>query len=153
MRKLILSIGLVLTIIYIVPFVVYGVGSAVAGLKPPEGASPASFLISVFVSKFGTAICFVLIFYFARQELSDRWVLYACLWWLMFIIGEVGQAIGPQYSWKEAVAGILSETVYWPLSAFVTNWMTGAGRERRAERWGEPSGPVNGSKPVRSEVN
>jgi hypothetical protein len=123
MRKLILNIGLVLAIIYIVPFVVYGVGSVVGGLKPPEGASPASFLISVFVSKFGTAIGFVLIFALARKELSGRWVLYAGLWWLMFIIGEVGQAIGPQYSWKEAVAGILSETIYWPLSAFVTHWM------------------------------
>jgi len=75
-RKLILNIGLVLAIIYVVPFVVYGVGSVVAGLKPPEGASPARFLISVFVCKFGTAVCFVLIFYFARQELSGRWVLY-----------------------------------------------------------------------------
>ena len=126
MRRLILNIGLVLAIIYIVPFVIYGVGSVVAGLKPPEGASPARFLISVLVSKLGTAICFVLIFYFAREELGGRWVLYACLWWLMFIIGEVGQAIGPQYSWKEAVAGVISETVYWPLSAFVTNWMVGA---------------------------
>jgi len=126
MRRLILNIGLVLAIIYIVPFVVYGVGSVVAGLKPPEGASPATFLVSVFVSKFGTAICFVLIFYFAREGLRGRWLLYACLWWLMFVIGEVGQAIGPQYSWPEAVAGIISETVYWPLSAFVTHRMTGA---------------------------
>ena len=125
MRKLILNIGLVLAIIYIVPFVVYGVGSVVAGPKPPEGGSPASFLISVLVSKFGTAICFVRIFYFARGQLNGRWLLYACLWWLMFVIGEVGQAIGPQYSWKEAVAGIISETVYWPLSALVTDRMTG----------------------------
>jgi MFS family permease len=153
MRKLILNVGLVLAIIYIVPFVVYGVGSVVAGSTPPEGASPALFLVTVFVSKFATAICFVLIFYLAREELSGRWVLYAGLWWLMFIVGEVGQAIGPRYSRKEAIAGIISETVYWPLSALVTNWMTGAGRERRAERWGEPSGPVNGSKPVRPEAN
>ena len=126
MRKLILNVGLVLAIIYIVPFVVYGVGSVVAGLKPPEGASPAGFLLSVLVSKFGTALCFVLVFYLARQELSGRWLLYAGLWWLMFVIGEMGQAIGPQYSWKEAVAGIISETLYWPLSALVTNWMIGA---------------------------
>jgi hypothetical protein len=126
MRKLILNIGLVLAIIYIVPFVVYGLGSVLAGLKPPEGVSPARFLISVFVSKLGTAITFVLIFYFAREALRGRWVLYAGLWWLMFIIGEIGQAIGPHYSWKEALAGIISETVYWPLSAFVTNWLIGA---------------------------
>src|SRR5512136_321991 len=121
MRKLISNILLVLAIIYIVPFVVYGVGSVVAGLKPPEGASPARFLMSVFVSKLGTAITFVLIFHFTREELKGRWILYASLWWLMFIIGEIGQAIGPHYSWKEAAAGIISETIYWPMSAFVTN--------------------------------
>jgi hypothetical protein len=43
----------------------------------------------------------------------------------MFVIGEVGQAIGPNYSWKEAVAGAISETVYFPLAAFVTNWLIG----------------------------
>ena len=126
MRKLILNIGLVLAIIYIVPFIVYGVASVLTGLKPPEGVSPARFLISVFVSKFGTAITFVLIFHFARGALSGRWVLYASLWWLMFVVGEIGQVIGPHYSWKEAVAGIISETVYWPLSALVTNWFMGA---------------------------
>jgi hypothetical protein len=47
MRRLILSLGWVLVIIYLVPFVVYGVGSMVAGLKAPEGASPAGFRISV----------------------------------------------------------------------------------------------------------
>ncbi len=126
MRKLILSIGLVLAIIFIVPFVVYGVGSVLANMKPPEGVSPARFLISVFVSKLGTAAAFVLIFHFAREALSGRWLLYASLWWLMFIIGEIGQAIGPHYSWNEAVAGIISETVYWPVSAYVTNRLIGA---------------------------
>jgi len=43
----------------------------------------------------------------------------------MFVIGEVGQAIGPNYTWKEAIAGIISETVYLPLSAYVTNWQIG----------------------------
>ena len=43
----------------------------------------------------------------------------------MFIIGEIGQAIGPKYSWTEAIAGIISETVYFPLSAYVTNWLIG----------------------------
>ena len=125
MRKTMLSIALTLAIIYIVPFPVYGIFSAVAGLKPPEGASPLQFLVSVFVSKIGTAIGFVLIFYFAQNSLSGRWLLYAFIWWLMFVIGEVGQAIGPNYSWKEAIAGIISETMYFPLSAFVTNWLIG----------------------------
>ena len=125
MGKTILSIILTLAIIYIVPLLVYGVFSAVAGLKPPEDASPVQFLVSIFVSKVGTAIAFVLIFYFARDSLSGRWLLYAFIWWLMFVIGEVGQAIGPDYSWKEAIAGVISETIYFPLSALVINWLIG----------------------------
>jgi hypothetical protein len=121
----ILSIVLVLAIIYIVPILVYGLASVVAGLKTPEGAAPAQFLISVLVSKFGTAIAFVLLLYFARSSFSGQWLLYAFLWWLMFVIGEVGQAIGPHYTWKEAIAGIIAETVYLPLSAYVTHWLIG----------------------------
>lgn len=83
------------------------------------------FLVSILVSKVGTAIAFVLIFYFARDSLSGRWLLYAFIWWLMFVIGEVGQAIGPNYSWKEAIAGIISETIYFPLSTFAANWLIG----------------------------
>lgn len=68
--KVILGIVLVLAIIYIVPFLVYGLGSIVAGLKTPAGVSPAQFLLSVLVSKTGTAFAFVLIFYLARSSLS-----------------------------------------------------------------------------------
>lgn len=125
MGKIILSIILTLVIIYVVPFLVYSIFSVVVGLKPPESASPAQFLVSVFVSKSGTAIAFVWIFYIARNSLSGQWLLYAFIWWLSFAIGEIGQAIGPNYSWTEAIAGIISETVYFPLSAFVTNWLVG----------------------------
>lgn len=122
---MILSIVLELAIVYILPFLVYGLASVVAGLKTPSGVSPAQFLLSVLVSKIGTAIAFVLIFYFARGSLSGQWLLYAFIWWLMFVIGEIGQAIGPNYSWKEAVAGIISETVYLPLSACLIDWLIG----------------------------
>jgi hypothetical protein len=125
MVKVVLSIVLVLTVIYIVPILVYGLATVVAGLKPPEGASPARFLLSVFVSKIGTAVAFVLIFYFARHSLSGQWFLYAFVWWLMFLTGEIGQAIGPNYTWKEAIAGVISETIYLPLSAYLTNWFIG----------------------------
>jgi hypothetical protein len=123
--KVILCIVLILAIIYLVPFVVYGIGSVLFGLKPPEGASPLQFLLSVFVSKIGTAIAFVLIFYLARNSLGEKWLLYAFAWWLMFVIGEVGQVIAPNYSWKEAVAGIISETIYFPLSGLVVTWQLG----------------------------
>jgi hypothetical protein len=52
-------------------------------------------------------------------------VIYACLWWLMFVFDEIGQSIGPKYSVKEALAGVVSETIYLPLSAYLTDWLTG----------------------------
>jgi len=121
MAKTLLSIFLVLAVIYIIPFIVYGLSQALFGLKTPAGVSPMMFLLSVLVSKIGTAITFVLIFYFARNSLSSHWLLYAFVWWLMFAIGEIGQAIGPNYSWEYAIAGIISETIYLPLSAYVVS--------------------------------
>ena len=126
MYKVILSIFWVLVIIYLVPFLVYGIGSVVAGLKTPEGITPAQFMISILFSKAGTAISFVLIFYFARNSLSGYWLLYAFLWWIMFVFGEIGQVIiGTSYSWKDAVAGVISESIYLPLSAYLTNRIIG----------------------------
>jgi hypothetical protein len=126
MVKLVLSILLVLIIIYVVPFLVYGIGSVMAGLKTPAGASPVRFLLSVLVTKIGTAIAFVLLFYFfARNSPGRPWLPYAFIWWLMFVIGEIGQMIGPNYTWKEAVAGMISETIYFPVSACVINWLIG----------------------------
>ena len=123
MRKLVLNMVLVLAIIYMIPFILYGATSVLTGLNPPAGVSPACFLVSVLVSKLGTAISFVLFFYITRESLKGRWFLYASLWWFMYVIGEIGQAIGPHYSWQEAFVGIISETIYWPLSSFVTNWI------------------------------
>lgn len=124
-RYIALSMIVTLAIIYVVPFVVYTLFSITIGLQPPESASPLDFLVSVFVSKVGTAIAFVLLFYFARTTYGGSWLLYAFLWWLMFVIGEIGQAIGPSYSWTEAIAGIISETVYVPLSAYIVNLWIG----------------------------
>jgi hypothetical protein len=101
----------------------YGVGAAVAGLETPAGVSPARFLISVLVTKIGTALAFVGIFYVARDAVAGRWLFYAFLWWLMFAIGEVRQMIGPNYTWKEAVAGGVSEAVYLPLSAYLVDML------------------------------
>lgn len=125
MTRIILTGVAVLAIIYVVPFVVYGLFTLIADLKPPEGATAAQFLMSVLVSKIGTALAFVGIYYFARNALAGRWLLYAFLWWLMFVIGEVGQAIGPGYGWKEALAGIIAETIYVPAAGFVVASMIG----------------------------
>ena len=55
MGKIILCMLVVLAVIYIVPFLVYGLFTAVAGLKPPEGASPLRFLTSIFIIKINNA--------------------------------------------------------------------------------------------------
>ncbi len=119
MTKITISIFVVLAVMYIIPIFVYGIASAIWGLKTPEGASPATFLLSVLITKIGTAIAFVLIFYLTRDIFSNQWLLYAGIWWIMFMLGEIGQTIGPNYSWKEAIAGIISETMYLPLSAYI----------------------------------
>ncbi len=125
MGKVVLAVVLVLAIFFVVAFLVYGAFSAITGLRTPGGASPMVFLSSVLVVKLGHALAFVLIFYFARSSLSSHWLFYAFIWWLMFVIGEVGQAIGPNYSWQEAIAGVISETIYFPGAAFVTDRLIG----------------------------
>lgn len=125
MTTVLLAFVLVTLTIYFVPFLTYGLASIFGGLEPPEGVSPARFLASVFISKVGTAATFVLLFYVARESLAGQWLLYAGIWWVMFILGEIGQAIGPNYSWKEAVLGAIAETIYLPLAAWLTNWLIG----------------------------
>jgi hypothetical protein len=113
----------VLGVIYIVPFLVYGLGTVVAGLKPPEDGSPARFLLSVLVQKIGVAVAFVVVFHLAHGSLEGRWLLYALAWMPLFVVGEIGLAIGPSYTWGNAIAGILSELIYVPLAAWITDLM------------------------------
>lgn len=123
--SLALTIILVLAVIYIVPFVVYGGLSAFGMIEPPEG-SPAAFLVGVLVSKVGTAFAFVMIFHLARHDLDGRWLAYAGLWFVMYALGEIGQAMGPDYGWEEAAAGIMSEAIYFPAAAYIVDRMIAA---------------------------
>lgn len=125
MKKILIAFSLVLAIFFIVAFLVYGSFSALTGLKAPGEATPLVFLTSVLVIKAGHTFAFVLLFYLARNTFSPNWLVYAFMWWLMFVIGEIGQAIGPNYSSQEAVAGIISETIYFPLAGFVTRRLIG----------------------------
>lgn len=125
MGKIVLCVLLTLVILLAAPFLVYGTLAAITGLQPPDEGSPIDFMLSVLVSKLGHALAFVLIFYLARTSLSGQWLLYALAWWLMFVLGEVGQAIMPNYSAQMAAGGIISETIYFPLSAFLTNRLIG----------------------------
>jgi len=125
MVSIILSIIIVLVIIFIIPFITYGLASVFTGLKPPVTVSPSRFLFSVLITKIGTSIAFVLLYYISRETISGQWHLYAIVWWLMLVIGEIGQAIGPNYTKKEAILGIISETIYLPLSAFIIYQLMG----------------------------
>ena len=119
LRKELTSFIAVLAIMYIVPFPVYGLFSAAGYVALPEDGSPAQFLLSVFVIKIGVALAFVLLYRLAARSLAGRRWLYAAIWWLIFAIIEVGQAVGPGYSAAEAVAGIISEAIYFPLATCV----------------------------------
>ena len=125
MTRYVLSVIATLLIIYIVPFVLYALATVVWDLEPPDDTAPWQFLVSILVSKIGTAIAFVVIYRFAKLGLGRRWSLYALIWWLSFAIGELGQAIGPGYTWKEAVIGVISEALYFPLAAIVTDRLIG----------------------------
>jgi hypothetical protein len=80
-----------------------------------------AFLAGVAVSKIGTAIAFVGIWVIGREMLGPQLWLYVLCWWVMFVLGELGQAMGPDYSWQEAIAGVLSETLYLPISGLIVS--------------------------------
>jgi hypothetical protein len=119
MVKVLIGAISTLFIIFIIPFVIYGIFSNVFGIKTPEGVSPSQFLISVLISKIGVAIAITLLFYFSKNIFYEKWLLYVFIWWLMFVFSEVGQAVGPNYSWNYAIAGVISETIYFPLSVYI----------------------------------
>jgi hypothetical protein len=117
-----LAIMAVWAVIFIVPVLVYGLSSAITGLQPP-GESPWMFLLGVAISKFGTAVAFVLTYALAQDPLRGQWLAYVGLWFVMFAIGEVGQAIGPDYSGQEAILGVISEAIYFPASGLIVSLM------------------------------
>ncbi len=119
MLKLAIGTAATLLIIFIVPIAVYGALTKPLKMSTPEGVSPGRFLLSTLVSKIGAAILMAGLFYLARGTFATRPVLYAALWLVMFFLGEIGQALGPNYSWSYAIAGMLSELVYVPASVLV----------------------------------
>jgi len=119
MHRIVLAVALTLLITFVVPLPIYGALYALTGLQIPTSGSPAQFMISVLVMKLGVAVAFVLLFFLARKTWITRWTTYAFVWWVMFALIEVGQAITPDYSSLAAIGGIVSEAIYFPLSAFV----------------------------------
>ena len=108
-----------LVIMYIVPLPIYALMSAMELVEMPDEANPGQFMLSVLVVKVGVALGFVWLLRFGSPVFAARWVLYGAIWWLMFAIVELGQAIGPNYSIGDALGGVFSEAVYFPLSSWV----------------------------------
>jgi len=118
--KILLCAALVFAIFFVVPFLAYGTCAALTGQEPPDDVELAVFMASVVLEKIGHTIAFVGLFYLGRRTLRDRWLWYAAAWWSMFVIAEAALAIRSEYSWPMAYAGMISETIYFPLAALVT---------------------------------
>jgi hypothetical protein len=120
MGKRLMVILLVLFIIYSVPFLIYGSASALWGLQPPTTASSKDFLLGVLITKTGTAAVFVVLFSANQAFWELRWIRYAAVWFAMFVFGEIGDAVSGRSTELMAVLGVISEAIYLPLSAFIT---------------------------------
>lgn len=107
-----------LAIMWIVPVPIYGAFSAI-GAVDLGGGQGARFLVGVTVIKIGFALGFVALYQLGRWRKDAVWT-YAALWWLMFAILEAGQVVMPGgNSVGFAVAGVLSEAIYFPVAARV----------------------------------
>ena len=106
-------------IMFVAPLLTYVPLAALGFLEQPAEAEGTSFMLGVLVMKIGIAFGFVGIFHAGRSALAARWLAYAGIWWLMYCIIEIGQAIAPGYSWIEALAGIVAEAIYFPASAWI----------------------------------
>ena len=89
----------------------------------PEASDPLSFYLSVSIIKAGFAFGFVGLF-----PRTGSWRNYPMTWWVMFATLELGQVIGQTNPLSFAVAGILSEAGYFPLSALLVSRVIGVGR-------------------------
>jgi len=112
-----LAIAAVLAIIFVVPLVIYAIGSALRLVDIPQDASPKRFLLGVLLTKLGTAGAFVLLLRLGESALAGRWLLYALIWFAMFATSEIGDAVSGRSTRQESTLGVLSEAVYAPAAA------------------------------------
>ena len=118
MHNLMLGMATTLLTIYLIPILVHGLFSRIFAIKPPGDVAPARFLLSILISKAGTALAITVLYPHAIGMFANSWLWYALVWWVFFVTGEIGQWIGRTSSTKEAIAGMISETIYVPLSVY-----------------------------------
>jgi membrane associated rhomboid family serine protease len=119
--KTLSTVLMVLAIMYLVPFLIYGVYAVVTGDTPPQDDNFAATLIGLILAAASIAVPFVLLFQIAHESLSGRWLVYAAIWLILTALADIGYAIGPSYSWQQAMLGIISAMIYLPLSALITD--------------------------------
>lgn len=111
-----LSILATFVIIFVIPVIVYAIFAKYKLVQEPE--KKARFFASVVIQKIGTSIGFVTLF---TLQNTDSWLTYGLLWTLMFAIVEIGQSLSDIYTKNDAIAGILSELIYFPLAAYAVH--------------------------------
>lgn len=119
------AVAAVLAISFAVPVVVYGVFSSLSAMKPPADLELGPFLITVAVEKAGVATAFVGFLALAGDELRDAWLAYSALWVLMFVVSEIVEVRRGSQTGAEALAGALSEAVYFPLAGLAASSILG----------------------------
>jgi len=115
--NILFSFLLTLFIFFVIPVIVYGIFVKLFNIKEPN--KKLNFFVGVLIEKIGTTLGFVALFYIARDFFIGYWLVFALAWFAMFAITEIGQVYMTGSSKKEAVAGIISEAIYFPLAAFV----------------------------------
>lgn len=121
--ELFFSYFVTLIIIFVVPIVVYGFFVKLFGIKEP--AKKAKFFLGVLIEKIGTSIGFVTLFYLGKDLFINNWLAYGMVWLAMFALTEIGQVYMTGSSKKEAIAGVISEAIYFPLAAYVISLLLG----------------------------
>jgi hypothetical protein len=121
MMRLVIAVGVVFVIMNVSMFLAYGTLAAILAMEPSADGSTGRFFASVLVVKLGLAGGFVALYHLAREIWSKRWPTYAVVWWGSFVVIEIGQAIGPGYSWSDAGGGVIAKAIYFPLAALFSS--------------------------------
>ena len=72
-----------------------------------------------------------------QGDWSRRWFLYATLSFVMFVFGEFGEVVSGRWTMLDAVLGVASEAVCFPMSAFITQRLLGRARRSWSADYGE----------------
>lgn len=118
MPRLMSACAATFVIMFIVPFPFYAGFEALGLVRMPGDGSPGEFMAGVVLMKLGIALGFVLLYRGGAPAWQGRLRQYAGIWWVMYAIIELGQMLGPDDGPGEALAGVLAEAVYFPLSAW-----------------------------------